>query len=670
MFASALLLLIRRIMLVCPQCQLENANHYKFCQQCGTSLTHQICHKCTKSVPLNTATCPECEALIGTIWQAILAQTIDDPQNNTSVEEIPSSQQLTLYGDYLDAGQKYQLWTQNKETALQTIALTDTQKLYRGQVVDCQPLQKSVLKVLLTQSPNLTSSPQNESSSSIWQQIGLPNLALPYLSFPDLYPIIPEVHDAWIEEETEVILLPDRTHWQVLSTLLIEESLPILQIIYWFKQMVTLWKSLATVNCRQSLLIDDNLRVDEDQMFGIGQLYPDIPHKPPALKNLGKLWQKWLTQTKYPPGTSLMTLVTKVAQGEIENLTDLRLELQDLATEQQGISEDNPTQEGASSDVPQNLPQDNLSILPDFSEDLLDMSSDEPLTIGERGHDLPTAVLPLELLSLDEAGCTDKGRQRHHNEDYFGINTEVHKQETNQGKNLEGRGLYIVCDGMGGHAAGEVASKMAVESLQEFFAKHWTEDFPTQETILQGILLANQSLYDVNQKNSSSGSGRMGTTLVLVSVKDTQVAIAHVGDSRVYRLSRKGGLEQLTVDHEVGQKAIQRGIDPEIAYGRPDAYQLTQALGPHDNNYVQPDIRFLELYEDTLLLLCSDGLSDNDLIEDHWQTYLSPLLSSSQNLEQGLHKLIEFANRYNGHDNITAVLVRVKVRPQSSFNDW
>lgn len=667
---SALLLLIRRIMLVCPQCQLENPNHYKFCQQCGTSLTHQICHKCTKSVSLNTATCPECGALIGTIWQAILAQTIGDTQDNPSVKKTSSSQPLTLYGDYLDAGQRYQLWTQNQETSLQTIALTDTQKLYRGQVVDCQPLQKSVLKVLLTQSPNLTSSPQNESSSSIWQQIGMPNLALPYFSFPDLYPIIPEVHDAWIEEETEVILLPDRTHWQPLSTLLMEESLPILQIIYWFNQMVTLWKSLATVNCRQSLLIDDNLRVDEDQSFGIGQLYPDLPHKTPALKDLGKLWQKWLTQTKYTPGTHLMSLVTKVAQGEIENLTDLRLELQDLATEQQSISEENPTQEGASSDVSQNLPQNNLSTLPEFPEDLLDMSSDEPLTISEGGHDLPTAVLPLELLSLDEVGTTDRGRQRHHNEDYFGIKTEIHKQQNNHQKTIEACGLYIVCDGMGGHAAGEVASKMAVESLQGFFAQHWTEGFPSQETILQGILLANQSLYDVNQKNSSSGSGRMGTTLVLVSVKDTKVAIAHVGDSRVYRLSRKGGLEQLTVDHEVGQKAIQSGVDPELAYARPDAYQLTQALGPHDNNYVQPDIRFLELYEDTLFLLCSDGLSDNDLIEDHWQTYLSPLLSSSQNLEQGLHKLIEFANRYNGHDNITAVLVRVKVRPQSSFNDW
>ena len=77
-----------------------------------------------------------------------------------------------------------------------------------------------------------------------------------------------------------------------------------------------------------------------------------------------------------------------------------------------------------------------------------------------------------------------------------------------------------------------------------------------------------------------SGSGRMGTTLVMAVVVNHQVVVAHVGDSRLYRLTRQKGLQQITVDHEVGQREIQRGIDPDIAYSRPDAYQLTQALGP------------------------------------------------------------------------------------------
>jgi protein phosphatase len=155
----------------------------------------------------------------------------------------------------------------------------------------------------------------------------------------------------------------------------------------------------------------------------------------------------------------------------------------------------------------------------------------------------------------------------------------------------------------------------------------------------------------------------MGTTLVMALVHGTNVAIAHVGDSRLYRLSRRQGLEQITVDHEVGQREIQRGVEPDTAYARPDAYQLTQALGPRDENFISPDIQFFEVHEDTILLLCSDGLSDHDLLENHWQTHLEPLLRSQAHLEQGVIQLIELANQYNGHDNITAVAIRLRVRP-------
>jgi protein phosphatase len=136
-----------------------------------------------------------------------------------------------------------------------------------------------------------------------------------------------------------------------------------------------------------------------------------------------------------------------------------------------------------------------------------------------------------------------------------------------------------------------------------------------------------------------------------------------VGDSRVYCLTRKQGLEQITVDHEVGQREIARGIEPSVAYGRADAYQLTQALGPRNEDSLHPDVTFFEINEDMLLVLVSDGLSDNDCLETHWQTHLQSLLSSASNLETGIQNLIELGNEHNGHDNITAILVRVKVRP-------
>jgi protein phosphatase len=272
-------------------------------------------------------------------------------------------------------------------------------------------------------------------------------------------------------------------------------------------------------------------------------------------------------------------------------------------------------------------------------------------------------MISMHLKDLTDACCTNIGVQRNHNEDFFGMKTTIEKIENNTEKNLSVRGLYIVCDGMGGHAAGEVASAMAVENLQKYFQTHWQSELPTHEIIKSGVLLANKVLYQTNIENSRSGSGRMGTTLVMALLQDTQLAIAHVGDSRIYRLSRKQGLQQLTLDHEVGQREINRGVEPDIAYGRPDAYQLTQALGPRENNGVRPEIKFLEITEDCLILLCSDGMSDNGFIEENWSQHLEPLISSQANLQDGLFKFVDLANEHNGHDNITAILLRIKLKP-------
>ncbi|MEY2912352.1 MAG: hypothetical protein RLZZ184_1661 [Cyanobacteriota bacterium] len=268
------------------------------------------------------------------------------------------------------------------------------------------------------------------------------------------------------------------------------------------------------------------------------------------------------------------------------------------------------------------------------------------------------------LVSWEYAAYTDTGRQRNHNEDYFAIDSKVHKQELPEGAILTKTGLYILCDGMGGHAGGEVASKLAVNTIRKYFQKTWTSaELPNQESIKEAVYLANQAIYDLNQQQARSGMGRMGTTLVMLLLQDHQAAIAHVGDSRIYYLTHREGLVQLTIDHEVAQREISRGVEPTIAYGRADAYQLTQALGPRDQDYLHPDVSFLDIHEDMLLLLVSDGLSDNECLENHWQTHLQPLLSYDSDLEMGIQDLIELGNEYNGHDNITAILVRVIVSP-------
>lgn len=277
--------------------------------------------------------------------------------------------------------------------------------------------------------------------------------------------------------------------------------------------------------------------------------------------------------------------------------------------------------------------------------------------------DMPTVVLPMQLSRLESSGLTHTGRQRNHNEDNFDIYTEVTTAEGPNERQLSAKGLYILCDGMGGHSSGEVASAMVVQQLKAYFAEHWQGELPDEATIQAAIQAANWAVYEANEQNDSSGSGRMGTTLVLVLIQNTRVAFAHVGDSRLYTYTRRQGLEQRTMDHEVGQLEVMRGVEPEVAYGRPESFQLTQALGPKDNDYINPEIQFFELQEDTLFLLCSDGLSDYQLIEDHAAEKVEPLISSRMSLEQGVSDLVHLANDLSGHDNITAIAIRAKVRP-------
>ncbi|NER28290.1 MAG: serine/threonine phosphatase [Symploca sp. SIO1C4] len=526
-------------------------------------------------------------------------------------------------------------------------------------VLDCQPFQISLLDVLVKQQQGVanhyefldkgeaTNDELSTEQADTWKINGIPEIAKPYLALQEsCYPTIPSVHDAWQQDGEAVVLLEDRSRWRLLSDLWLNEQFSPLQTIYWLDEMARLWEALEPLHCRQSLLEITNLRVDEDQVLGLVHLYPEVPGQEVTLKDLGKTWQLLFDQSQRTQFTSLRTIFRNLCDQEMITVLELRSHLQEIASELQMTLPTTSSDAGA---------------FPEQSEPF--NSEMGTVNFQSEGDDLPTVILPMQLLSLDDAGCSDIGHQREHNEDYFGIQTQIKKRETPLGRTLQARGLYILCDGMGGHAAGEVASAMAVETLQRYFDNNWHEELPTEAHIRESVNLANQEIYNINQENAYSGSGRMGTTLAMILIENTKVMIAHVGDSRIYRLTRKRGLEQVTVDHEVGQREINRGVEPEIAYSRPDAYQLTQALGPRGDDFINPDVKSLELNEDTLFILCSDGLSDNDLIENYWQTHLAPLLSSRANLDEGILKLIGLANEHNGHDNITVLLIRVKVRP-------
>jgi protein phosphatase len=426
--------------------------------------------------------------------------------------------------------------------------------------------------------------------------------------------------------------------------------------------MLDLWEVLESYQLRQSLLEPHNLRLDEDQLLCLEQLLPE-PVTAPSLKNLGTIWQTLLSKLNQTQSAALHLLLIDLQAESISTVDDLRSRLKAIAYETQSdftdseIMSDPQSSDKFSSDS-EMPPEQAVTVIPDSDHD-------------DDQDDMPTIVLPMQLFSLEDAGRTDIGRQRDHNEDCFGIDTQIDKVQSPINKVIQARGLYVLCDGMGGHASGEVASQMALDTLRSYFRQYWRDidsgkqaaKLPSAEVIRDAVQQANKAIYNVNQEGLRSGSGRMGTTLVMALIHDTEAAIAHVGDSRLYRYTRKAGLEQVTLDHEVGQREILRGVEPEIAYGRPDAYQLTQALGPRDEYFVNPDVQFFEINEDVLLLLASDGLTDNNLLETYWQSHVDPMLSSQNNLDQSVSQLIDLANQYNGHDNITAIAIRAKVRP-------
>ncbi|MBD1910336.1 MULTISPECIES: serine/threonine phosphatase [unclassified Leptolyngbya] len=653
-------------MLVCLECQFENPDNNRFCQKCGTSLTERKCLSCGAMVPVDLEACPKCHAVTGTFWRAVVQSRNNAVQSEGQSDSFPRA-------EYLDKEQRYQLLEPLPVATIGTVGAD-------VRVLDCQPLRPSRLD-LLCKEQDL---PTEGVSTSTSEEYPIPTIALDYLELEQqLYPSLPTVRDAWEEGNLIIVLLEDRQYLLPMIDVWKQQPLAPFQILHLFHQMAELWTALQPRGYGDSLLQPGNLRIDEDQLLYLQRLFEDTSVDDASLKRLGQFWQQLLaTYGDHPSIQALNQLCTDMIAELVATSEVLRSQLELIALALQNPPEELntiPTPPAGRADVSEDTTQPMLkyaevepvapvaSDVPDTNVvmgatrlELNDSDEDDP--VGE-SDDIPTIVLPMILVSLEEAGRSDVGRQRDHNEDFFCIQTEAIKSESITERKLQVKGLYILCDGMGGHASGEVASEMAAQTLRDYFAQNWADEMPSEAVIREGIRVANSALYEMNQKNDSSGSGRMGTTLVLVLVHGTQVAIAHVGDSRLYRFSRRSGLEQVTVDHEVGQREIQRGVEAAIAYARPDAYQLTQALGPRDEQFVNPDVQFLELNEDLLLLLCSDGLTDNDLLEKYCDSHIEPLLSTQVNLEQGVNALIDLANAHNGHDNITAVVVRARVRP-------
>jgi protein phosphatase len=249
-------------------------------------------------------------------------------------------------------------------------------------------------------------------------------------------------------------------------------------------------------------------------------------------------------------------------------------------------------------------------------------------------------------MKIRYAAKTDVGMKRTHNEDYFSL--------------VEDEQLFIVADGMGGHASGEVASKMAADSLSEFY-RHTKDEDATwpykmdrqlsyiENRLVCGIKLANYRIFEAASRDLRYKG--MGTTIVAVLVNGEKVYIAHVGDSRVYRV-RSGSIQQVTRDHSLLEdyKDAKPDMTEEEQRNFPHKNVITRALGMRDS--VQVDIKQDQIQDGDVFLLCSDGLSG--MIED---PAILQTIATGGDLERAVAELVDQANRAGGTDNITCLLL-------------
>ncbi|ASC70103.1 Protein serin-threonin phosphatase [Halomicronema hongdechloris C2206] len=242
--------------------------------------------------------------------------------------------------------------------------------------------------------------------------------------------------------------------------------------------------------------------------------------------------------------------------------------------------------------------------------------------------------------------------------------------------------LGIVCDGVGGHEGGEIASRLAVQSLQLQLrglfshAEDANEPLPP-ELVSQQLEAAIRVVNDLlNQQNDSQGRlerQRMGTTLALALLLPqrlqtasgwqpvSELYIAHVGDSRVYWITPQY-CHCLTVDDDVAGREIEAGQWPQIARQHSQAGALTQALGTRSAAFLHPHIQRFILDEEGVLLLCTDGLSDYGRVEQSWANYIGLIVKDIITLEDAVKAWLELANQKNGHDNVSVVLMHCKPR--------
>ncbi|MBE9009485.1 serine/threonine-protein phosphatase [Pseudanabaenaceae cyanobacterium LEGE 13415] len=248
------------------------------------------------------------------------------------------------------------------------------------------------------------------------------------------------------------------------------------------------------------------------------------------------------------------------------------------------------------------------------------------------------------------ATLTDQGPSRQSNED------ACYPPSGTSGN----QSLVIVCDGIGGHEGGEVASNLAIQTIVQELQS--IDPNYLEPGLEEAVCAANDAIAQKNDAERRQERQRMGTTIVMGMVRDHEFYLTHVGDSRAYRITRQG-CYQVTLDDDVASREARLGYTfYREALEHPSSGSLVQALGMGSSSYLRPTVQRFILDQDCVYLLCSDGLSDNDRVEEYWQSEIVPILDEKTNLATVTRRLVEIANTQNGHDNVTIGLIHCQTQ--------
>ncbi|NCQ97386.1 MAG: serine/threonine-protein phosphatase [Microcystis aeruginosa W11-06] len=476
-----------------------------------------------------------------------------------------------------------------------------------GELIDNRYLVKQPQIVLDTKPAQAPQAPEEPPS---WISLYLKLLPF-HLHIPQIYGYIPSPDerlnmDIWLLEYGTIPLdeAGELIYPELLPTLgEVWSQASDLRQIHWLWQMAKLWHPLQKKAVVSSLLNPSLTRVN-NQLLQLLELSKDEATAP-NLKDLGAFWAGLIPTAAANIQDFLASLTQELESGDLDRPESL-IAILDYALQHYGAGQ-------------------------------------------ERSYEIFT--------------CTDTGPLREHNEDAC-------YPPTNQALTLaHGQNpLAIVCDGIGGQEGGEIASQLAIETLTREINPSPTTDIEVYAeshslALEQAIRVTNDLISQRNDQESRQDRRRMGTTLVMAFAHAEEMYAAHVGDSRIYWITAHS-CHQVTVDDDLASREVKLGyLLYRDAIQYPNAGALVQALGMSSANNLHPTVQRLIVDQDCVFLLCSDGLSDYDRVEQYWDSEILPLLRGEKNVTAVGESLLQLANQKNGHDNSTIALVYCRVVP-------